>query len=712
MTEGHTATATHAASDAATPLLRALQAALGGAGRTVSLNDMIAAMPLPAAPRLSDLVPLLKRLGFHARVDEFFPGELDELPTPFLVAGADAGRPVAVLGVTAQAVTLFDPEAGQETSCPREALPLAGAQILLLKALRGAPETWRQALFKRLTGVLGYIIAASVLLNLFQLGAPLVSMVVFNKVLGHQALSTLNVLCLGAAMLYGFDALLRALRGYISLHTGARIEAQMGSEVVAHLLRLPLRHFETTASGVTAERLRQMDTLRGFLTGQMPMLLVDLAFCAILFLTLFFVDWRIGAVALGLAPVFIGLSYLFDLLQRKYIAQSFAAHASRASCIHELTANALTVKGLGLESEMERRHGAIIADDATIGLRSQNIANITNSVGNLLLALAGLLTLYLGARFIMGGSMTIGELIAANMLVARALAPLRQVVGATHQLREAWHAFERLDHIMGQETERGRDPEASYPRLAGDIVLDRVSYRYGEDTAAGVADVSLRLPAGSITAIVGSAGSGKSTLGKLLVGVYPPTEGRLRIGSLDLAQLPPASVRRDIGYVPQETQLFAGTIRDNILFGVGLASPARAAMAAQFAGVHEFIQGLPQGYAYRLGEGGIGISAGQRQLVCIARALAREPRILILDEATSALDFATEERLLASFHAAARKRDLTIVFITHRLSALKWCDQVALLKDGAVHKTGAPEEVFPQLALASSALPTKTQAAE
>lgn len=705
--------------DQRTTILLALQAALRGYDRIVSLTDLRVTAPLPANRNvtLTDLASLLKRIGFTSRVVPFQFGDLLSLPTPCLLANSDGSECYTLLNFGAKGIEVFNPQTQKsETIHPDKFKEFEEEiQILLMKPnVDSAEENWQHQLFRRIRSVLGHIILASVLINIFALGAPLVSMIIFNKVLGHQAYSTLNVLAIGALTLYIFDSILRSARSYISVHTGARLDAYIGTEVMAHLLRLPLRYFEKTPSGLLTERLRQLDIIRNFLTGQMPMLLVDLAFSIILFAAIFLIEWRIGFIALLAVPIFMAISFAFDKTQNRYSQKSFAATAQKVSAMNEITGNSMTIKSLGLESDMEARHGELLAQTAWTGFKSQNLSTHIYNFSNILLSVMSLIVLYLGSRFIMEGDMNIGQLIACNMLVGRTLAPIRQVCTAWHSLRETQHSFERLHAIMGEAPEAGIGKSSSLPNLRGTVAVENVQFSYAHDIPPALRDVSLTLPVGSMTGIVGPSGCGKSTLGKVMVGVYKPSRGRVMIGDIDIAQISPISLRREIGYVPQENQLFAGTVRDNILLGVSDPSPARAIWAAQFVGAHDFIQLLPQGYDSMLGERGGGLSSGQRQLLCIARAMAREPRLIVMDEATSALDLTAEEKLMINLRQTAKKIGLTVVFITHRLGTLRLCDQVVLLKDGTLVKQDTPDKMFQALlppSMQQSAQPPKTEGA-
>ena len=306
--------------------------------------------------------------------------------------------------------------------------------------------------------------------------------------------------------------------------------------------------------------------------------------------------------------------------------------------------------------------------------------------------MASLVIVVIGVHEVVDHRMTVGALIAANMLAARALQPMRQLVAAWHQLQAVGAAFKRIDELMGEAVESPPGELAPMPALIGDIVFERVTYRADDQAPAILQDTDLAVAAGEILGIVGPSGSGKTTIANLVQGLFKPIAGRVLVDGTDIAHISPAQLRAQIGCVPQDVQLFTGSVRENIAMGVVDKDPGRVVAVAKFVGAHDFIQRLPQGYNTVLGERGQGLSTGQRQLLCIARALIRNPRILILDEATSALDPATEEQLLRQLKANTRGR--TVIMITHRLAPLAIADRVALVMDGRIERIGPPTEVM------------------
>ena len=662
--------------------------------RPVSEADVRGACPIPSEGMgIDDFMRAAKRLGYKAKKTSLDFGNATDLPTPFVLLGAPEVGALAVVDYRDGVFTVFRPVDGGLAEVDAAGLVGLGDEAILVAAKSGprGASAWRGMMMTRLKSVFMELLVASVLVNIFALASPLFMMTVYNKVIGQQALNTLQVLAIGMMMLYGFDFVLRAIRGYISTHTGARLDALLGGEVVHRLLHLPYRHFETTPTGLISERLRQLETIRSFFTGQMPLVLVDLAFVFVFLLALVAVHTTMALIVICAIPVFLIVSVAFHRAQKKLVEENFEALAAKTSALAETVANAVTVKSLGLESEIEKRWGGRLAMSAWAGFRTNNLANIINVIGTVLQQFVGLVIIFVGAHLVIAGEMSIGSLIAANILGSRALAPMRQVVTAWAQLQEVRAAFRRIDDIMEESTEAQPGDLLPMVQIQGELALEDVSYKYELHRPPVLNGINLTIEAGSIFCIMGPSGSGKSTVAKLLQGLYEPATGRVMIDQTDLRHMSPQSIRRQLGVVPQEIQLFAGSVRDNIAMGAQVTDPERVVAAAKFVGAHEFIQRLPKGYDTVLNERGGGLSAGQKQLLCIARALMRNPRILIMDEPTSALDSVSEERLLRNLRRLGKNR--TIVMISHRLAPASIADRVALLADGEIVGVGPPSEI-------------------
>jgi ABC-type bacteriocin/lantibiotic exporter with double-glycine peptidase domain len=639
-----------------------------------------------------------ERLGFEASLVDVGTAGRDVLHAPFVLQRA--GRPPCVVtALTAERATVLDMVEDRVFEVERDRLPVLGTEALVLReppATEASARGWYVPLWQEMRPAILKLAGVSFLINLLGLATPLFMMVVINRVIGRGSPDTvmalMTALSVGLLLIYALDFVLRLARGWLSASAGAQLDTTMSAEVVHHLMRLPYRHFERTPVGAIAEQLRQLDVLRTFFTGQMPALAIDLAFVVLFLGALFAVDPLLGVVCLTAIPLLVGVSVATNRAQRRLADESFKAFAAKGSALAETLANAATVKALGLEAEVENRWQQRAVDAAWAGFHGNRLANLAGSVSVSVQLLALLAVVVVGVHEIASHRLTVGGLVAANMLAIRALQPMRQIVAAWHQLQAARAAFAQLDSLMAQPVEAGSGAGAPMPPLAGRISLKDAGWRVEPDTPDILRGIDLSIEPGEILGIVGPSGSGKTTLANLIQGLYRPTAGRVLFDGTDVTHLPAAQLRAQIGCVPQDVQLFVGSVFDNIAFGIADKERGRVVAASKFVGAHDFIQRLPHGYDTVLGERGQGVSMGQRQLICIARALVRGPRILILDEATSALDPASEEHLLRQLKGTMHGR--TVIMITHRLAPLAIADRVALLMDGRIERVGPPTDVM------------------
>ena len=679
--------------------MRALLYTAQQVGRPVSEADvrMLSTVPDGGLDEHSFLLAG-KRLGFQTNAIDLTIDRLGRLPTPFVVSGEGDASAQVVVAHKDGLWTVLDVVEGRVQQLEPEQVVDLGERALLVR--EQLPEKrraeWYTQFWVRVRPVIFEMAVASFIINILGLATPLFMMVVFNKVIGQgtpdSIASTMTVLCIGMMLAYTFDFILRILRGYISAHTGARLDTLMSGEAMHHLVQLPYRHFERTPSGIIAERLRQLDVMRNFFTGQMPALAIDIAFVALFLAVTFAINFIIGAVTLVTIPLIIGISVLTHNVQKRLVDENFMALAAKSSTLTETVNNAATIKALGLESEVEKRWQARVAQSAWTSYRANNLANIAGTASAMLQLVAALAIIAVGTWEILDQRMSLGALIAANMLASRALQPMRQLVSAWHQLQGVSAAFKRIDDLMREPVEMQPGELAPMPPIQGEVTFERVTYRFDDNSPPILIDADLKVAPGEVLGIIGPSGSGKTTIANLVQGLFKPASGRVLVDGTDISHISPAQLRSQIGCVPQDVQLFTGSVRENIAMGVANKDPNRVVAVAKFVGAHNFIQRLPQGYNTVLGERGQGLSTGQRQLICIARALIRNPRILLLDEATSALDPATEEQLLRQLKGNTRGR--TLIMITHRLAPLAIADRVALVIDGRVERVGPPTEIM------------------
>ena len=527
------------------------------------------------------------------------------------------------------------------------------------------------------------VLIASLIIQLLALGTPLFTQVVIDKVVVHRTQSTLAVIGIGLAVFMLFTMLLSWVRQYLVLHTGNRVDAVLGSAVFNHLFKLPPRYFEHRPTGVIAARLHGVETIREFVAGAVVTLILDLPFLLIFVGIMLYYSVSLTAVALALIGGIVILSLVMAPIFRARLNRQFLLAARNQAFITEYVSGLETVKSLQMEPQLSARYGDYLAEYLQAGFSMKQIANTYNVAANGLEQLMSLLILVVGAWTVMNSSkFTIGMLIAFQMFASRVSQPMLRLVGLWQQFQQANLSVQRLGDIMNAPAEPYSILPSRLRESKGKIEIEELSFRYGDNLPYLYQGFHLTVQPGKVVAIMGPSGSGKSTLAKLLQGFYVPVCLYMQMTAYDIRYLSANELRHYFGVVPQETVLFSGTIYDNLLMANPHATFEQVAHACRMAEIHDVVEKLPQGYQTEIGERGVGLSGGQKQRLAIARALLKQPKILVFDEATSSLDATTAEHFAATINQLKGK--VTMLFITHALPKSLVVDEIVRIGSGTL----------------------------
>ena len=552
------------------------------------------------------------------------------------------------------------------------------------------PELLRQ---KRL---FAEVAIAALMLYALGLVVPIFFQLVIDKVLVHESFTTLYVLVIGVAIALVFDAVFTFLRRYLLLYATNKIDIRIATRTFAHLLRLPITFFERISAGVLVKHMQQASRVREFLTGRLFLTALDAISLFVFVPVLFFYSAKLTFLVLGFAAaIAVVIALLVGPFRRRLYAL-YQAEALRQGLLVESVHGMRTVKSLSIEPLQKRVWDDRSAQAVAMRFRVEKISATAQSVTGLLEKLMSVAIIGFGALDVFNGVMTVGALVAFNMLAGRVSGPLVQIVTMVHEYQEIALAVQMLGEVMNQRPERDDARTGLRPQLTGLIEFENVTFRYGAESAPALDNVSFTIPAGSVFGIVGRSGSGKTTLTRLIQGLYPIQQGLLRIDGFDARELDLVHLRAGIGVVLQDNFLFRGTVRDNIACVKPDASFEEVAQAARLAGADEFIERLPRGYDTALEENAENLSGGQKQRLAIARALITDPRLMILDEATSALDPESEAIIRENLRRIASGR--TVIIVSHRLSMLADADAILVLDRGRTSDIGRHEQLLARCA--------------
>jgi ATP-binding cassette subfamily B protein len=554
---------------------------------------------------------------------------------------------------------------------------------------------WFTPLLGKYRNALIMVFVASLLAQLFGLAIPLMIQQIIDKVLTQGNLSSLNVLGAAMVVMALFRGILMSLRTYIFVDTTDRMDLTLGSAVIDRLLSLPLAYFEKRPVGELSQRLGELNNILNFLTGTALISVLNLIFASTYLIVMLLYSPLLTAVALSILPFYLLLVFGVAPIYKALIRKRAVAQARTQSHLIEVLSGIETVKAQHFELTARWKWQDRYRHFVDEGFKSVSLGATAGEIGSFLNQLSGLLVLWVGMWLVLKGDFTLGMLIAFRIISANVTGPLLQLSGLYQGFQGVQLSMERLSDILDQNPEISRDDESSQiamPPIRGAVRYENVCFRFKPNSPFQVNDVTLSITAGSFVGVVGQSGSGKSTLMKLLPRLYEPESGRIFIDDYDIGKVDLASLRRQIGIVPQDSLLFEGSIGENIALNDPQSSSESIIAAAKIACAHDFIMSLGQGYATQLSERGSNLSGGQRQRIAIARTILSNPQLLVMDEATSALDFETEKTLCLNLQRWARGR--TVFFITHRLSTIQSSDLILVMHEGRLSEAGTHEELI------------------
>ncbi len=698
--------AAEAAAPVFDPLLESLVVLARMEGRPVTGDALAAGLPLDDGYLTPELFPrAAHRAGLSARLLKRSLDRISPLVLPVVLLCE--GRQACIL-------TALDRDRGKarivlpETGTGEEELDLSDVEaryagyVFYVKPEHRfderAPDTaggssghWFWSTLRKSWRIYRDVLVASLLINLFALASPLFVKNVYDRVVPNNAIETLWVLAVGISVVVLFDLLMKMLRGYFIDLAGKKSDVLLSAKIFEQVMGLRMEA-RPPSVGAFANNLREFESIREFITSATIATLIDLPFVALFLL----VVWLIGGPVVWVGVSVILLVVLYGVLVqrplRESVEKTYRASAQKGAMLIETLTGLESIKFLGAESALQRKWEQLTGHIADWSVRSKILSSSAVNVAAMLQQLSQAGVVVVGVYLITDGELSMGGLIACTMLTGRAVAPMGQLANLAVRYFHARTALGTLDNVMKMPVDRPEDKSfISRPALEGEIEFDHVSFNYPGSEVAALSDVSFRIRPGERVALIGRIGSGKSTIAKLILGLYEPSGGSVRIDGIDVRQLNPADLRRNIGYVAQEPVLFFGSVRENITMGALHVDDDEMLRAANTAEVTAFVQRHPQGFDMPVGERGENLSGGQRQSIALARALINSPTMFVMDEPTNSMDNTTESILNRNLASVVQGK--TLLVATHRSSMLSLVDRIIVLDKDRVVADGEKDMV-------------------
>lgn len=691
------------------PLLRCLAVLMRLAGRAVSIETIKSGLPLGKEPpnaaiciRAAERAGMTAKTVYRDRLKKISPLTL---PCILLLQNNNACVLTAIEGDTAKVIFPENEEVVDE-------VPVADLEQRYLKTaifgrLRGRldkraselklldAKKWFWGTIFRFLPIYNHVILASMVVNMLAIASPLFVMNVYDRVVPNNALDTLWVLALGVIIAFGFEFLLKNLRGYFVDVAGRNADILIASKLMQQVMGMETEH-KPDSTGSLANNLREFESLRDFFGSTTLLTVVDMPFLVIFILIIYFIAGPLCIIPIVAIPIVVIVGLLLQFPLQRFIEGGFKESTQKNALLVEIINGLETVKSSLAEGPMQHRWEKIVGMSAVSSSRAKALANFSITFTQFATQLVSVGIIIFGVYRIAEGELTMGGLIASNILVGRAMAPLGAVAAVLTRFQQSRMALKSLDLLMKIPNERPKGKEVvRYTNLSSDITFNQVTFQYPNAETLALNNINLHIRPGDKVAIIGRVGSGKSTIGRICQGLYHPQQGTTKVGGIDIRQLDIADLRRKIGYVSQDNYLFYGSIKENIALGMPYADDQAILRAANIAGVTDFLRLHPAGFGLQVGERGMNLSGGQRQAVAIARALLQDPDILILDEPTSSMDNSTEALFRQRLQAEIKEK--TLILITHRNSMLPLVDFLVVLDNGRVVASGPKEKVLNDL---------------
>lgn len=688
-------------------LLRSLAVLLRLRGKVVSPQFLMAGLTGNKVTPQACL-RAARKAGLSGRI--VFRPELDEIPSLVLpcILLLTHDRSCVVTSIRDGKAEVVFPETSEAAQTVQlEDLKLDYSGYALFAAVEAAPDDraerlsiahgkrWFWDVLRYYAPIYRHVALASVVINLIAVGSPLFVMNVYDRVVPNNAIETLWVLAIGIIIIYMFNFLLSSLRTHFVDVAGRNADIVLSSSLVEKVLSMRM-DAKPESTGALVNNLREFEQLREFFSSSSLLACIDLPFLVIFLLLTGFIGGPVVFLPLAAMPLMLGLGLLLQQRSRRSAEASYKQNMQKNALLVEIVGGLETLKSCMAESRMQKLWESVVGLSAQSNSEARKYNNLAVTVSMLITQLVTVAMIVWGVYRISEGLMTMGALIGCNILVGRTMAPLLQMASLLTRLQNSHVTLKALDMLMLLPSENQVEKTCmDFGMLRPSFTVENVSFAYPHQERLALDRVSLRIEPGERVGIIGPMGSGKSTLSKLLIGLYQPKEGAVKFGDVDIRQIPSTDLRGRVGVLPQDVVLFYGSIRDNIALGDPTINDHLILRAAALAGVTDFLRNNPAGFAAQVGEQGKALSGGQRQAVALARALVRDPEVLLLDEPTSNMD--TDSELMLQKRLSSVMQDRTVVLVTHRLSMLRIVERLIVMENGQVKMDGPRDAVLQSL---------------